>query len=157
MVESSFKWMEMVFQTFSEPFFIVFDLEESSHWNRQNWSFRVPGVSNLQSGASKRGNENLFSNPQKWWGVSSIILFGRFFHPRNGPPRCNNRIPSRVGVVQNHLSAWLTWHDHDDHRGNFFQANLCPMAMIQKFCKSVSSWWFQPIWKMLAKLDHFAR
>jgi len=50
-------------------------------------------------------------------------------------------------------------HHHKQHGGSVFQQIYCPTLKTKSTPPLISntfktSWWFQPIWKILVKLDH---
>ena len=105
----------MVFQTCSEPFFIVFDLEESSHWNRQNWLFRVP-YPTPKVVLQKDEMDTPFFQPPKMVGGFPASSDGQFFHPpqrtakmqqRNSEPRRGGPEPPGCLNVPLEVSKWV--------------------------------------------------
>ncbi len=86
------------------------------------------------------------------------------------PPRISSRYDRHLWSREHHWNCdvyiirhigwvfyWYTASPVNQFYKNVEQQEWMHLSMFELISKSWSSWWFQPIWKIIVKLDHFPR
>ena len=121
----------------------LFRLPGKHSWIKWQWKFRN-AVWDETIKALKSWHPRTFQTT-----AMEVVFFSGFFWGRHDFPSTTNRIRTQ--------NSKRTPHDKKTHTQLIrYHVNRIPSHNGRKY-EHLASWWFQPIWKTLAKFDHFPR
>ena len=128
----------------------LFRLPGKHSWIKWQWKFRNAvwdeTIKALKSWHLKRRE---FQHPELFKRLPWRLFFFGFFFGCHDFPSTTNRIRTK--------NSKRKPHDKKTHTQLIrYHVNRIPSHNRRKY-EHLASWWFQPIWKPLAKFDHFPR